>query len=251
MASTKIASNKNTLFSVGPKTAVPDVLDPTLAQLNATTNVSEAVKWDGYDFNIEASDQDEDRALTDAAGAATRGYENFGGSVAFFTPPPGANGIYRDARNIVATPHTELVAVQRDGYAASAPFATGQVVNVYHVITDAKAEERGDKNRYYTIDFKPKGFVGVNRIIPSAVPTAVTITGTASAEVGESTQLHAAYEGNDITVGAQWRSSDESVAVVTPHGIVIGISNGTADITATYPGSAAGDATEVTIAPAD
>lgn len=248
MPATKIGANKNTMLAQGPKAAVNDVLVPLLSELATLTNTSEAAKWDGYDFGIEASEQDEDRALTDAAGAATRGYENFGGAIAYYTPDPAdTSSIYRQARNLVGVPHTELVNVQRDGLPAGTAFAAGQVVNVYHVITDANAHQRGDKNRYYTIDFKPKGFVGVNRIIPSAVATAVAITGTAAVNVGESVQLKATYEGNNITVGAEWRSSDETVAVVTKHGIVIGISAGTADITATYPGSAAGTPTEVTV----
>lgn len=248
MVAKKINSNKNTGLWIGPKSAVPNVLLPDLAQLQTLTNVSESTKWDGYDFGLEPSEQDEDRALTDASGASTRGYENFGGGIAFYMPRPSdASSIYRTTRNLVAVPHTELVIVQRDGYPASTPFAPGQVINVYHVITDANAHQRGDKNRYYTIDFKPKGFVGVNRIIPSPTPTAVAVTGDVAVGVGEAVQLNAVYEGRDITIGADWITSDESKAVVTKHGWVIGAGAGTVDITATYPGSAAGTPTEVTV----
>lgn len=248
MPSLKIDSNKNTLLAVGPITAVDSVLEPTLAEGQSLTNVSEAAKWDGFDFGTQASEQDQDHALTDSATAATRGYENFGGGIAFFSPVPNdTSSIVRTARNLVSTPHTELAVLTRDGYPASTPLAAGQVVNTYHVITDANSEQRGDKNRYYTIDFKSKGFSGVNRIIPSAVPTAVAITGPAAVAVGETVQLDAVYEGNDINIGAQWVSSDDSVAVVTKHGIVIGISAGTVEITATYPGSAAGTAHEVVV----
>ena len=248
MTQTKIGSNQNTLFALGPIVSVANVLEPKLSELQALTNVSEAVKWDGYDFGVEASEQDEDRALTDAAGASSRGYENFGGSVAFYEPvPEDTSSIYRDARNLVSQPHTELAALQRDGHPASLPLAAGQVVNTYHTITDANSRERGDKNRYHTVNFRPKGFVGVNRIIPSSPATAVSISGGASVAVDKAIQLKATYEGNNITVGANWVSSDESVAVVTRHGIVIGISAGEAEITATYPGSAAGSAHEVTV----
>lgn len=247
MPEKKINSNKNTGLWIGPRSAVADVLNPQLAELQTLTNISEATKWDGYDFGIESSEQDEDRVLTDSATAASRGYENFGGSVAFFTPvPTDQTSVERVTRNIVSRPHTELVVVTRDGYPASTPFAVGQVINVYHVITDANSHQRGDKNRYYTIDFKPKGFVGVNRIIPSAVSTAVTITGPAAVAVGEAIQLKAVYEGNDITVGARW-TIDNADAAVTPHGLVIGQEAGTVEISATYPGSAAGTAHEVTV----
>lgn len=248
MPATKIGSNKNTGLWIGPRAAIADILSPKLAELLTLTNVSEAAKWDGYDFGLEPSETDEDRELTAAAGASSRGNESFGGSISFYTPTPAdASSVYRKARNLVSVPHTELVIVQRDGLPASEPFAAGQVINVYHVITDANAHARGDKNRYYTISFKPKGFVGVNRIVPTATPKAVTVTGDAAVGVGESIQLKANYEGNDITIGAQWRSSDESKAVVTKHGIVIGIDGGEVDITATYPGSAAGTEKTITV----
>lgn len=248
MPATKINSNKNTYLGVGVISSIDDIFAPDLDELETLVNASDDTKWDGYDFGVEASDTDEDRVLTDAATAASRGYENFGGSIAFFPPlPTDSTSKTRTLRSLVSTPHTELALVQRDGYPANAAWAAGQVFNAFHVITDANAELRGDKNRYYTIDFKPKGKAGINRIVPSPVPTAVAVTGDASITMGETGQLRAAYEGNDITVGAVYVSSDESVAVVTPHGKVIPISAGTADITATYPGSAAGSPFEVTI----
>ncbi|MDL5351100.1 Ig-like domain-containing protein [Microbacterium sp. zg-YB36] len=248
MPATKISSNKHTALHIGVRAAIADVETAILPELQALTNASNVTKWDGYDFGVEASETDEDRVLTDAATAATRGYENFGGSIAFFPPLPGEVGTpERAVRSLVSTPHTELVLTQRDGYAASAAWAPGQVYNAFHVITDANSEQRGDKNRFYTIDFRPKGAVGINRIVPSLTPTAVAITGPAAVGVGESIQLRAAYEGNDITVGAVWVSSDESIAVVTPHGKVIGIADGEVEITATYPGSAAGTAHEITV----
>lgn len=248
MPAKKINANKNTLLALGPISAIADVLKPTLAGLKTLENVSEATKWDGYDYGIQASEQDEDRALTDSATASSRGYENFGGSIAFFSPTPDdKSSIVRKARNLVSSPHTELAVLTRDGYPVSTPLAVGQVVNVGHTITDANSEQRGDKNRFYTIEFKNKGFIGVNRIIPSATPTAVAVTGGTTVTVGATIQLKAMYEGNNITIGADWVSSDESVAVVTRHGIVIPVSAGSADIRATYPGSAAGTAKAITV----
>ena len=52
-------SNKRIAFSLGPVSAVADVEDATLAELGTLTNVSEATKWDGFDFNLEASAQDD------------------------------------------------------------------------------------------------------------------------------------------------------------------------------------------------
>lgn len=249
MTDLRLKSNKNVALFIGPSNAIANIEAPTLAELNTLTNVSEATKWDGYDFNLEASEQDEDRALTDAAGAASRGYDQYSGPISFYTPQPtDPSSIYRDTRSLVSTPHTELVIVVRDGVAASAPWDEGQVFNAYRVISDANRHQRGDKNRYYTIDFKSKGGVGVNRIVPSASPTGVTIGPTTpTVAVGASVQLTATYEGNNITVGARWVSANEAIAIVTKHGKVIGVSAGSVNISATYPGSAAGTPKSVTV----
>lgn len=248
MPATKIASNKNTALFLGVRSAVTSLDSQTKAELDTLLNASEDTKWDGYDFGIEASEADEDHVLTDSATASTRGYENFGGSIAFFPPLPGdTTSRTRQVRQRVSTPHTELVVAQRDGYAASAPWAAGQVYNIFHVITDANSEQRGDKNRYYSINFRQKGKCGINRIVPSAVATAVTLTGPATVAVGATIQLRASYEGNDITVGAKYVSSDITKAIVTAHGKVIPVAAGEVQVTATYPGSAAGVAKSITV----
>lgn len=239
----RLKSNKNVACYIGPVISVADCYKPTLAELNTLVNVSEAIKWDGFDFGLEASDQDEDRALTDAAGASSRGDDQFSGPINFYTPQPtDLSSVYRDARDLVSTPHTELVIAIRVGIPASEAWAEGQVFNIYHVITDANKHQRGDKNRYYQISFKPKGKVGVNRIVPTASPTAVALTpsGDVELEPGQTAQLRALYEGVNVTVGATYTVADEDVAVVTKHGIVIAIADGTTTVTPTYPGSAAG-----------
>lgn len=249
MTSTKIISNKNVRFDVGPETAIADWDHLTLAELNSLTNVSEATKWDGFDLGLQASEQDEDRALTDGDGAATRGYENFGGTSSFFTPTPkDVSSVYRVAKNLLGKMHTEIAAVVRPAIPASAPWAPGQIYNAYHTITDANKRLRGDKNRYWTTDFKQKGRSIVNGIVPSASPKPVAITGPTSATAGGTAQLRATYEGVDITVGAEWASSDNSVAEVSKHGIVIAKRTGSAKITATYPGSAASTEHAITVA---
>ena len=249
MVDVRVESNRRLGLWIGPASAIADINKPTLAELNSLTNVSEAAKWDGFDFGLEASDQDEDRALTDAAGAASRGIDQYGGPIAFYTPQPtDVSSVYRDARSLVSTPHTELVIVVRTVLPASTPWAAGQVFNAYKVITDANRHQRGDKNRYYTIDFKPKGGVGVNRIVPSASPNPVVITpGTLTVAAGETLQMNATYEGNNITVGATYTVDDESVAIVTKHGIIIAVGAGTTSFTASYPGSAAYTPEDITV----
>lgn len=249
MTATKIVSNKNVGVFVGPATAIADITAPTLAELNTLVNVSDAIQWNQFTFGLQASQVDQDRELTAGVDAASRGYDAFNGSINFYTPTPlDTSSVYRVAKNLVAVPHTELAVVIRTGISASAAWAAGQVFNSYHVITDANKQARGPKDRYYTIHLKEKGFCGVNRIVPSSVATAVTVTpGTLAVNVGKAIQLKSVYEGNDITIGATYTVSDVTKAFVTKHGLVIGLATGTPTVTVSYPGSAAGTPKTITV----
>ena len=246
---TKVKSNKNVAFHAGASTAFAKIDSQTLAELEGLGNYSEALKWDGFDIAIQASEQDEDRALTDAAGAASRGYEQYGGAVSAFHPVPGdTSSVYRRLLNLIGALHTEIVATIRPGIPASTPWAAGQVYTAFGLIVDAPRHQRGDKNRFYTRNLKAKSGVGVNRIVPSLVPSKVTTTPPSpSVAVGKSAQLRSVYEGRNITVGAVYRVADESVAVVTKHGKIIGLKAGSTTVTATYPGSAAGTPVTITV----
>lgn len=249
MTATKIVSNKNVGVFIGPATAIADITAPTLAELNTLVNVSDAIQWNQFTFNVQASKTDTDRELTAGVDAASRGYDAFNGNMNFYTPTPlDTSSIYRVAKNLVAVPHTELAVVIRSGVSASAAWAAGQVFNSYHVITDANKQNRGPKDRYYTINFLEKGFCGINRIVPSATANAVTVTpGTLTVTVGHALQMKSVYEGNDVTIGATYTVSDETKAVVTKHGIIIGIAAGTPTVTVSYPGSAAGTPETITV----
>lgn len=252
MADTRVLSNGRVGLFAAPDTAISDWEEgPTLAEATAFQNYSEATKWDGFDFNIEASEQSDDRSLTDGAGAQSRSFSQFGGAVALFTPKPDdTTSILRQARNTFATPRTRLNVMTRTVKANTAAIAPGDEVNVYRVITDAKSEQRGDVSYSYTSNLRPQDKIGVNRIIPSSTPTAVTLTvanGGLSAAIGVPLRLRAAYEGRNVTIGARYVSSNPLVASVDKHGIVLRHTAGTASITATYPGSAAGAATTVTV----
>ena len=251
----RVLSNKKVTVWLGPDSGIADYEAPTLAEVTAMVNVSEAVKWDGFDFNISASDQGDDRSLVDQAGSQSRSYDQFGGAIAFFTPKPGdTTSILRVTRNIVKTPRTRLAVVIRTVTLNSAGIAVGDEVNAYRTITDANSHVRGDISFSYTINFIGQDDIGVNCIIPSAVPTAVTalppgsVTTPISIAVGGTSFSTAQYEGRNVTVGAIWVSDAPLVASVSKHGIVVGLTAGTANVNATYRGSAAGTARAVTVA---
>ncbi len=67
-------------------------------------------------------------------------------------------------------------------------------------------------------------------------PQSLTIRGTVALNIGQTSQLRAVLSsGQDVTVGATWKSSDSSVARVSTTGVVSAMGAGTAAITASVP----------------
>lgn len=250
MPSTRVLSNKRILFALGPATAIANWEKPTLAAATSLKNVSEATRWDGFDINIDASNSGDDRSLTDEAEAQSRAEAQFGGGAAFFTPKPSdTSSILRQTRNIVKTPRVELAALVRTVLKNSVALKAGDEVNIYRVMTDAPRHERGDVSYAYSIQFVSRDDLVVNYILPSATPTAVTLTPSTAdtGTVGTVGFMTARYEGRNVTIGATYTSSDPTVIEALPHGAFRRLKVGTATITATYPGSAAGVARSFTV----
>lgn len=249
MTETRVLSNQRVTVLIGPDTAIADYDAPKLAELLSLTNVSEAIRWNGFAFNTQASTSSTDTSLTDAAGSKSRGYPQFGGNIAFFQPKPTDNSsILRIARTLVKTPRTRLAVAVRTVTLNSQGAAVGDVWNVYRTITDTNTHDRGITYAY-TIEFHGQDLVGINRVITSATPSPVILTpgATLAVTVGSLKFITAAFEGVNVTIGATYVSDNPAVATVDAHGIVQGISAGTANITATYPGSAASTALAVTV----
>lgn len=251
MTDTRTLSNQEVTVWIGPEGSVANYNAPTLAEVEAMLNVSGAVNWDSFDFNTQASDSQDDRTLTDAAGAKSRSYAQFGGNIEFVWPDPSDTAsIYRQAYNMFKTQRQYFVAVIRTVKLNSLGIAVGDRVSTFHVLSDASALVRGAASYAYTVNFLAWNDLGISCIIPAAEPTAVTVTSSGdetALTVGVPNFLQAIYEGNDVTVGATYTSSDQTVVIVTPHGIEIPIAAGTATVTVSYPGSAAGTARPVTV----
>jgi hypothetical protein len=242
MPDTRVLSNQNVTVLLGPDTAISDWNAPTLEELQSLLGISAALKFSGLKLNLKASSSGNSVSLTDAAGSETRTWDEFGGEVEAFTPQPtDQTSILRQTRNMIATPRTMLAAAIRTVVPNSQPIAPGDELNVYHVMTDQNMNNRSDTDYSYTINMLPQSDCGVNVIVPSSPATAVALTpsSTLSGTVGQIGYITALYEGVNVTIGAQYVSSNPAVATVDPHGIVQYLSAGTADITATYPGSAA------------
>lgn len=243
MPDTRVLTNQRVTVALGPETAVTDYNKPTLAQLRSLYNASESTKIDGLDFNVAESDQQDDRSLTDAAGSQARGFTQFGGTISFFTPTPtDKTSGYRLTRNIVERPRTKLAVLERFGPSNSKTIDPGDEINLFRTITDGHKFARGEVSIAYGVNFRPQDDAVINYVVPSAVAVApvLTPTGAQAGKVGDIIFVKARYEGVNVTLGAKWISSNPAVSTVDNNGIVRHLSVGTATITATYPGAAAG-----------
>lgn len=247
--STRDQGNGRVAVWLGTASAVADLAAPTAAELEAMLLVSEAIRWDGYDFGAQESDQIDDRSLADSGSAQLRGFAQFGGAVPFFYPRIEDTGtILRQAFNVLKTGRTDLILVERIGFKNwNEPAATGDDVNVYRVMNDGfNPDTEGDGGYAYIVNLLPKGDVYPWTKVAGG---AVAITGAATATLAvDGVELRGAeIGGDDVTARATWASSDDTVATVEA-GVIVGRSPGTATITATFPGATDSTAVTVTVA---
>lgn len=249
MTDTRVITNSHVEVRIGTENAIANIKAPTIAELSAMVSARTAIRWDQFGLNVQASSLESDPTLDDEAGAQMRALLQFGGTMSFINPKPGSTGLRQQIKNMVIKPHTKLVIAIRGVVPKATAPGAGQVWYVFKVITDAQRHARADTGYSFSVNFRPLGEVGVNAIVPSAVATAVTVTavGGATATVGTPKSFKAVYEGVDITVGATWTSSDSSKLEILPHGWAIPKAAGSVDITATYPGSAAGTPVAITV----
>jgi len=253
MVATKVISNKRVTVFAGPATAITDWDEPEYADIADLENVSGAVNWDSYDFGVQSSPQNDDRTLTDEAGAQSRGETAFGGSVQFVMPKPDdSTSIYRIASDVFRTPGADLAVAVRTVTLNSVGAVDGDEINLYHVESNVPSHGKNDVSHFYDVALLPKDDVLVGYIVPNATATAATLTPSAAitdASVGDTGQITASYEGRNISVGAIWTSSLPAVVEVGPQGAWVAKAvGGPALITARAPGGLVSTAKSITVA---
>lgn len=248
--STKVLSNQRVTVLAGLASGISDWNKPTLAELTALENVSGAVNWSSFELNIQASQASDDRTLTDGAGAQSRGFTNFGGTLQFVNPRvDDLASVYRTAYNIFSSPRVELVVAVRYGKQNSLGPAAGDRWTVYRVMTDAVSFGQGDVSKFYGVNLIARDDIAVNYIVPPAVAVAVTQTiVSAAVTAGDLVFASAEYQGWDVTKEVVWVSSDEALLAPVHPGIFRAIADGTPTLSAEYPGATASTAGTVTIA---
>lgn len=209
---------------------------PTAAEINASLDISNAISWNDFDFNLEASNEIDDPAITALGKVIDRGYTNFGGSISLYYPRnfDDATSDYSLAYDALDAPRTKgYLVIRVDGEESSTSAVNGDMVHVFKVITDGYAESIvGEEAFRYTVTMLPQGDYAVRTIVGGGNVTGVTATLATNA--GDVDVLNGLWGGREYTNGLVWTSSDTSVATVRA-GVVTSVAAGTATITATSP----------------
>lgn len=233
-----------------------DPKKPTVAELNASVNVTSSVAWENYSFGAQASNQVSDPSFIDVGNTQSRGFAQFGGTISFFYP-----NNYTDTANehLIAFEALEdpltlgYIIIRADGQKTTAGAGdegkiavANDFVSIYKVISDGWSDvNTGEVNFKYTITFQPQGDLWVNAIVATAstvvTPTAI---GTTDYTVGGITALGTYRTGRQLAAVTNivngypgwfdWTSANPAVATVDGNGVVTGVSvGGPVNITAT------------------
>ena len=180
-----------------------------------------------------------------------RGAAQFGGGVSFYYP-----GAFGDASNKYSLTYDAMdqprtlgyITVRIDGEQLNPLAAAGDLVNVYHIMTDGYAESIvGEEAFRYTVTMLPQGDVYVRTVVKGASAPVVATPATLAVAVGASSRLSATVDGRVYTNGVKWSSADGATASVSPAGVVTGVAAGTVVVTATYEATGGTDTTSVTV----
>lgn len=249
MADTKVFSDGNVNIWWVPAGGFADYRAPTATEINAGVALSPAVSWQDYDLGNSASGEEDDRSILDPGNATTRGLAEFSATLSFFRPfnddinDPTSD--YAKAFQAFRTPRVSgylVVRLLQNERGKHSPAVEGDQVSVYKFIADTFVDDtEGDDSVKFTVNFLPQGDLAVNTFVKTSETIAVD-KATITIEEGGKDIFKATLGDWNVTRLARLRSDNPEVATVTPNGVVVGQSEGEAEITVSHP-SADGDAT--------
>lgn len=252
MTDVKVPSSGNIRVWWALENAFANYEAPTAAELNACLDISDAISWNDFDFNLSASNEIDDPAITTVGKRIDRGYANFGGAISMYYPRnfDDATSTYSLAYDALDQPRTKgFLVIRIDGLESTDQAAAGDMVHVFRVMTDGYAESIvGEEAFRYTITFLPQGDYCVRGVVAGVSAAAVVVTpATLASNAGDVDRLQATVGGRRYTNGVMWTSSDPTVATVSAAGVVTSVAAGTATITATYDKNGQTDTCAVTV----
>lgn len=260
MAETKVYGDANglTVWFALPN-AFANWKKPTVAEIQATTEISRSIAWDNFSFGAQASNQNSDPGFGDVGNAQTRGFAQFGGSISFFLPSSYFPIDSTDENQVtflaLEEPETlGYIIIRADGEKTTAAIpdklkgiVAGDFVSIYKVLSDGYADvNTGEVDFKMAITFQPQGDLWVNEYVGTTVAVATpTPIGTADYTVGGKTPLSSYITGRELakTTGfwdgtpgwLSWVSDAPEIATVDANGVVTGVTAGDANVTAVWP----------------
>lgn len=250
MANTKLpaAGNVTLRWALPGWSANPN--KPTVAEVNATLDVTESASWSDFGFGNQASNQVSDPSLADVGNTQTRGFAQFGGTVSFIYPRAYGNAADANSNTFEAMdqPRTLGYLLMRvDGKVTPAGTRTainGDFWSIYKVMTDGWTDVVIGENAFrYTVTFLPQGDLWVNAVVATAAPTlTASLTGGLTLTTTTKKPIIAYFTGRQLTTLGypgwfSYTSSDTTKATVDGNGLVRGVAAGNATITVTDPKS--------------
>ena len=169
MTSHKMLS-PNTRIDWFPASGFADPLNPTLAELNAGTNISAAIKT-GFKLSMKDSDVDNSRTIADEGNVDTPTVANYEGQLTFYRDPIGAtpSTIFTTAVNLFKGGSVQGYLVSRQGKKYGSAYAAGDVYSIYQFESDWPRVEDGDSKAPITVsvEFIPQGYAVPNAVAPA------------------------------------------------------------------------------------
>lgn len=162
----KMMSPNTTIWWV-PLAGIANPASPTVAEINAGTNISCAIVT-GYTLGATDSDTDDSKSICDDANVLTPTFDNYEANLSFFRSDLVAvTAVYDTAFNLFKVDRVEGYLVSRHGKVSTALAATGDIVSVFRVISDAPQDVEGDGGApiQFTVPFLPQGVVTINKTL--------------------------------------------------------------------------------------
>lgn len=245
---TRIVSNGN--VTVWWVTSIADPNAPTAAEINAGKDFSEAISWNNFELGSSGSADVDDRSIVDVGNATSRGFPDFSATLAFFREKNASDttSIYQQAFDTFRDSGLKGFLVVRYAQAApGTPAVAGQIVSAYYFETDRISDDtEGEDSVKFEVNFLPQAILAEHVVVKTAAPVVVA-PATLALDVDEIGIASAAVGGHPMASEADWISSAPNIASVSSRGVIVGISAGTATITATHPGGTTAGTVTVTV----
>lgn len=160
----KMMSPNTTIWWI-PLAGIVNPLNPTIAEINAGTNISCAIVT-GFTLGATDSDTDDSKSICDDSNVQTPTFDNYEANLSFFRSDLVAvTAVYNTAFNLFKTDRVEGYLVSRHGKASTLPLVATDIISLFRVISDAPQDVEGDGGApiQFTVPFLPQGVLLLNK----------------------------------------------------------------------------------------